>query len=191
MPVTLWRSPNSNYTFLVMRTGVTGGNMRKLGAALTKFIEDVGFKQVFLLTSTMSPVRRDRGSNRDIPQVWAYVNNVLYKKHINGPEKKSYYDTYQIQKFGNWLGDSKKKPHQELKETAFAGAVNMLMRDFNKIDTPVQAFFIFTPGGMDFAGGFSYYQFLKTNFDQNGDPLAGKALGQLNLPDGYKNGEEI
>ena len=94
MPVTLWRSPNSNYTFLVMRTGVTAGNMKKLGAALTKFIVEAGFKQVFLLSSTMCPVRRDRGSNRDIPNVWTYVNNVLYKKYINGADKKSYYDTH-------------------------------------------------------------------------------------------------
>ena len=94
MPVTLWRSPNSNYTFLVMRTGVTHGNMKKLGAALTHFIQEAGFKQVFLISSTMSPVRRDRGSNRDIPNVWAYVNNMLYKKYLNGPDKKSYYDTH-------------------------------------------------------------------------------------------------
>ena len=111
MPVTIWRSASSNYTFLVMRTSVTPGNMKRLGAALTHFIQEVGFKQVFLLSSTMSPVRRDRGSVREIPKIWAYVNNVLYKKFINGPDKKSYYDSYQIRKFGNWLGDDKKKPH--------------------------------------------------------------------------------
>jgi len=64
-----------------------------------------------------------------------------------------------------------------LKETAMAGGVNMLMRDFNNTETPVYAFLIFTPGGLDFCGGYSYYQFLKTNFDQNGGALAGKALG--------------
>ena len=105
----------------------------------------------------MSPVRRDRESNRDIPNVWTYVNNALYKKYINGPEKKSYYDTHQIKKFGNWLGDAKKKPHQELKELAFAGAIDKLMKDFNRIDIPVQAFLIFTPGGLDFTGGYTYY----------------------------------
>ena len=34
MPVTIWRSSSSNYTFLVMRTGVTAGNRNRLIAAL-------------------------------------------------------------------------------------------------------------------------------------------------------------
>ena len=78
-----------------------------------------------------------------------------------------------------------------MKELAFAGAVDKLMKDFNKVEIPVQAFLIFTPGGLDFTGGYTYYQFLKNNFDQNGDAMSGKALGEVAVPDGYKNGEEI
>ena len=79
MPVVLYKSTSNNYTFLVMRTGVTGGNMRRFGAALTNFITEAGFKQIMVLSSTMSPVRRDRESNREIPEIYGYVNNCLYR----------------------------------------------------------------------------------------------------------------
>lgn len=52
-------------------------------------------------------------------------------------------------------------------------------------------FVMFTTGGVDFVGGFTYYEFLKTNFDQNGNVMAGKALGKVNHADGFKTGEEI
>lgn len=71
------------------------------------------------------------------------------------------------------------------------GSAEKLMKDFNKLNIPVQLFIIFTPGGIDFVGGFTYYQFLKTNFDANGNIMAGKALGTVNLADGFKTGEEI
>lgn len=35
MPVTLYKSSDNRYTFLLMRTSVTHGNMRRFGAALT------------------------------------------------------------------------------------------------------------------------------------------------------------
>ena len=41
------------------------------------------------------------------------------------------------------------------------GSAEKLMKTFNKIDITVQLFIIFTPGGIDFVGGYSYYQFLK------------------------------
>lgn len=191
MPVVLYKSSDNKYTFILMRTSVTSGNMRRFGAAFSHFIKEAGFKQIIMLTSTISPVKRDRESNREIPEIWAYVNNFLYKQHIDGEGKKSYYDTYQIKKYGNWLGDAKKKPHQELKEMLGAGASDKLMKDFNRLDIPVQLFIIFTPGGIDFVGGFTYYEFLKTHFDQNGSVMAGKTLGKVNHADGFKTGEEI
>ena len=45
------------------------------------------------------------------------------------------------------------------------GSAEKLIKTFNKIDVPVQLFIIFTPGGIDFVGGYAYYQFLKTSFD--------------------------
>lgn len=94
MPVVFYMSANNKYTFLVMRTGVTSGNMKRFGAALCHFIAEAGFKQIFLLSSTSSPVRRGRESNREIPEIYGYVNNVLYKTHIEGDSKKSYYDEF-------------------------------------------------------------------------------------------------
>lgn len=111
--------------------------MREFGAALASFITEVGFKQVTVLTSTISPVKRDRESNREIPEIYAYVNNFLYKQYANDSTKKTFYDDNQIKKFGFWLGDQKKKPHQELKELMGAGASDKLMKDFNALEVPV------------------------------------------------------
>jgi len=37
-----------------------------------------------------------------------------------------------------------------------SGSSEKLMKTFNKIDVPVQLFIIFTPGGIDFVGGYTY-----------------------------------
>lgn len=58
----------------------------------------------------MSPVARGRQSNREIPELYAYVNNYLHKNSIES-KGKSFYDLFNIKKFGHWLGDDKKKPH--------------------------------------------------------------------------------
>ena len=62
-----------------------------------------------MLGSTLSPVKRDRESNRNIPQLYAYVNNYLHKKCI--AEGDNFYSTFGIQKFGHWLGENKKHTH--------------------------------------------------------------------------------
>ena len=59
------------------------------------------------------------------------------------------------------------------------GSAEKLIKIFNKIDVPAQLFVIFTPGGIDFVGGYAYYQFLKSSFDQNGEPLKGRPLGKI------------
>jgi hypothetical protein len=42
---------------------------------------------------------------------------------------------------------------------------------------------IFTPGGIDFVGGYCYYQFLKNNLAVEQSSLIQNQLGKLNLHD--------
>jgi len=107
----------------------------------------------------MSPVKRERESNRELPELFAYVNNFLHKKCIADGE--DYYSKHSIRKFGYWLGDSKKNTHQELEELAGAGSSSKFIKSFNKTDVPTQLFVIFTTGGIDFVGGYNYFNFLK------------------------------
>jgi hypothetical protein len=44
-----------------------------------------------------------------------------------------------------------------------AGLAKGLMKAFNKKGVASSLFVIFTPGGIDFVGGYSYYQFLMHN----------------------------
>ena len=166
--------------------------MRPFGEAFTDFIASMGFKSVSILTSTMSPIRRERVSNRDLPDIYGYVNDNLYKSALAAGT--NWYDTHQIKQFGHWLGEHKKKPHQELEELAMAGSASKLLKLFNKVAIPCSMFVQFTPGGIDFVGGFTYYSFLKNNFDASGNPVAGKPLGKP-LYSGYedliKSGEDV
>ena len=57
----------------------------------------------------------------------------------------------------------KKKNHMELDELMMSGLAKGLIKTFNKKGIKASMFVIFTPGGIDFVGGYSYYQFLKTN----------------------------
>ena len=52
--------------------------MRKFASELTAFVQESGFKDVALLTATGSPVGRERQSNRQVPEVFAYCNNFLW-----------------------------------------------------------------------------------------------------------------
>lgn len=47
-----------------MRSSVLHGKMRKFGDELVKFVESSGFSNVIILTATMSPVKRERDTNR-------------------------------------------------------------------------------------------------------------------------------
>ena len=69
---------------------------------------------------------------------------------------------------------------------AFTGAAKGLMKAFNKHDIPTSLFVIFTPGGIDFVGGFTYYQFLKNSFAKG---VPKQNLGKVEF--GEKTGEEI
>lgn len=186
MPCELFLSKDRRYTFLVLRSGVVEGKMRAFGDALAEFVAASKFKRVHILTSTFSPVKRERDSNRLLPEIFCYTNNFVHKQ-----EGASYYDEFKIRKFGYWLGDKKIKPHQEMQELAGAGSSNKLMMTFNRIDVPCVLFVIFTPGELDFVGGYTYYSFLKNKFDMNGNAQAplGKVefVGQPEI----KTGEDI
>ena len=119
----------------------------------------------------MSPVKRDRESNRELPELFAYVNNYLYKKSI--ADGQDYYSKNEIRKFGYWLGDSKKNAHQELEELIGAGSAEKWMKTLNKVDIPTQLFVIFTTGGIDFVGGYTYFNFLKSSL-KNGELIKGR-----------------
>ena len=104
MPSELWHSPSKKLTFLSVRSSVSGG-MRKFCDELIAFIKGTGFANVAILTSTTSPIKRGRESNREIPEVFAYLNNHLYKSNPD------FYKQNGIQKFGTWIQDVKKRPH--------------------------------------------------------------------------------
>lgn len=75
-----------------------------------------------------------------------------------------------VRKFGYWVAENLKneslsthKSHPELRELMGAGLGHKLIKIFNKSEVKATLFVIFTPGGIDFVGGYSYYQFLKQN----------------------------
>jgi hypothetical protein len=43
------------------------------------------------------------------------------------------------------------------------GSGDKFVKAFNKHDIPMSLFIIFCTGGIDFVGGYSYYQFVKHN----------------------------
>jgi len=108
MPCELYITTDRKATFLMIRSGPCTGKMRQFGQELAKFIQESGFTNVIILSSTTSPVSRERESNRQIPEVFAYVNNYIIKTN------PKYYSCFGIRKFGYWLDESgikKTKPH--------------------------------------------------------------------------------
>ena len=55
----------------------------------------------------------------------------------------------------------KKYNHLELNELSGAGSAKRLLKAFNKHDLTCQLFVYFGTGGIDFVGGFSFYQLMK------------------------------
>lgn len=96
MPAEVYYSAEHKLTFLMIRSGPTGG-MRKFSDELVAWIMATDFAKVVLLTATMSPVSRERDSNSLIPEVFAYCNNFMFKSNPN------YYNQNGIRKFGFWI----------------------------------------------------------------------------------------
>ena len=134
MPCEVYITADSSQTIINMRSGVVQGKMFPFGEALSSFVSTNGFSNVVVLSSTLSPVKRERESNREFPEIFAYVNNFLHKKC--NAEGKSYYEKHGIRQFGYWLGADKKKAHQELEEMTGGGSAQKLIKSFNKTDIP-------------------------------------------------------
>jgi len=87
------------------------------------------------------------------------------------------------------LKEAKTKEHQELDELMMAGQAKSLTRLFFKAKIPAMLFVIFTSGGIDFVGGYSFYQFLKTINNEESSSLVQKTMGKLSLEE--QSGEAI
>ena len=92
-----------------------------------------------------------------------------------------FYKQNGIQKFGNWIQDVKKRPHQELSELCGAGWAGRLMKAFNREEIPVIMFSIFCTGGVDFVGGYTFSEFLKLNLFGDQVSQTAQQLGKLEL----------
>ena len=69
-----------------------------------------------------------------------------------------------------------------------AGSAKSLIRLFYKAKLPASLFVIFTSGGIDFVGGYSFYQFLKS-YSGESSSLVQKNMGKLSLEE--QSGEAI
>ena len=165
---------DAKYTFVMMRSGIAHGQMLPFGVAFGKWVKESGFKDVIILSATVSPVKRERESNRELPELFAYGNTF---------RGEGFYEAQGIRKFGWWLGADKKRPHQELEEM-MGGGGGKLLKAFNFVDLPATVIVVFTSGGVDFVGGYTYYNFLKSSFSAES-----KTLGKVPLVE--KTGEEI
>ena len=45
-----------------------------------------------------------------------------------------------------------------------AGGAKGILRAMNRTTIPTQLFLVFTPGGVDFVGGYTFYNLLKNGF---------------------------
>ena len=125
--------------------------MRAFVDEFRQFIKDCGFASVALLTAAWSPIKRERDSNREIPEVFALAN-----KHL---EEKNYYEKNGIRKYAWWI-EQETKPYQKIKELGPGGWAARLYKGLHRLDMPVAVFVIFCQGGVDFVGGFVFHQFI-------------------------------
>lgn len=172
MPAEFWLSADGSKTFLVVRSGINEGGMRRFSEQFTTFATQCGFKNVAIVTSTGSPVSRERQTNRQIPELFAYCNNMLFKE-----KGASFYKDNSVRKFGFWLDDSgiqRKRPHMELGELMGAGWAGRLLKAFNQVELPTVMLTIFTSGGIDFVGGYYLYQLMKK-------PLFSDSFGKIDF----------
>jgi predicted ATP-grasp superfamily ATP-dependent carboligase len=64
LPAEIYHSAEKKLTFFVMRSSVLHGKTRKFGEELVNFYKQGKFSNVVILSATMSPVKRERESNR-------------------------------------------------------------------------------------------------------------------------------
>lgn len=188
MPAEIWQSPDNKLTFLGIKSSVS--EMRPFCDEVIAFTKEYQFKEVMVLTSTVSPVRRGRESNRQIPELYAYLNNFAFKGD------QEFYEREGFKKFGHWIQDKKSYTHQELNELAGAGWGKRLLKSFNRHDIKCTLYVMFCTGGFDFVGGFTFYNFVKktkaedlkakgiTDGDQVHELLF--SSGQMKIPENWK-----
>ena len=96
-----------------------------------------------------------------------------------------------MRKFGWWIEDVKKRPHQELSQMMGAGWAERLLKAFNKVELPCTLFTIFSTNAIDFVGGYALYQFLKKPLF-NGTAGVTQQLSALALKDqGIEDGQQV
>lgn len=64
LPAEIYHSSEKKVTFLIIRSGVSSAKARTFGEELSSFIKQSAFSNVVILSSTLSPVQRERNSNR-------------------------------------------------------------------------------------------------------------------------------
>jgi predicted ATP-grasp superfamily ATP-dependent carboligase len=64
LPAEVYYAKDNNYVFLIIRSGVYSGKERQFGEELKNFIKTSGIERVVVLSSTMSPVMRERDTNK-------------------------------------------------------------------------------------------------------------------------------
>ena len=64
LPAEVYYSAEKKVTALIIRSGVFGSRQRAFGKELKQFVKSNGFAKVVVLASTMSPVQRERDTNR-------------------------------------------------------------------------------------------------------------------------------
>jgi len=75
-------------------------------------------------------------------------------------KEPDFYTKNALPKFGAWMESAKKRKHQELNELAGAGQGKRLLKSFNHCNIGCTLYVIFSTGGIDFVGGYTYYNFL-------------------------------
>lgn len=103
LPVEFYLTADGKMTYMVTRSAAT--NIRSFSEEFVNFVVQNGFANVAILTSTGSPVARERTSNRQIPEIFAYCNNYLFNT------QPDYYNKNGVRKWGFWIQDVKKRPH--------------------------------------------------------------------------------
>lgn len=63
LPAEVYHHNERKLTFLIIRSGVRGG-FKNFGTELTNWVKAQGFTNVVILSSTLSPVLRERDTNR-------------------------------------------------------------------------------------------------------------------------------
>lgn len=74
IPCELFQSKDGKLTFLLVQSGICKNMEYAFRTSFAKFIKEHKFESVVLISSSISPVKRERESNREIPEIFGYAN---------------------------------------------------------------------------------------------------------------------